>query len=112
MLVCDQTGPAIPCARAGEITAWPIRDAHELKPHRVRDFLERRDAQFERKMAEVLMVYRDVNLYRADAVHDARPAPICTVSVDEKPGVQALGVTAPDLPPVAGVHPFVARDHE
>jgi transposase len=38
--------------------------------------------------------------------------PIYTVSVDEKPGVQALGVTAPDLPPVAGAHPGVGRDHE
>ena len=99
-------------ARAGKATVWRILDAHELKPHRVRYYLERRDAQFERKMAEVLMVYRDVNLYRVGAVHDARPTPIYTVSVDEKPGVQALGVTAPDLPPVAGVHPGVGRDHE
>lgn len=99
-------------ARAGKTTVWRILDAHELKPHRVRYYLERRDAQFERKMAEVLMVYRDVNLYRVDAVHDARPTPIYTVSVDEKPGVQALGVTAPDLPPVPGVHPGVGRDHE
>ncbi|MCW8237279.1 IS630 family transposase, partial [Verminephrobacter eiseniae] len=43
---------------------------------------------------------------------DARPTPIYTVSVDEKPGVQALGVTAPDLAPVAGKHPGVGRDHE
>lgn len=99
-------------ANAGKTTVWRILDAHELKPHRVRYYLERRDAQFERKMAEVLMVYRDVSLYRADAVHDARPAPIYTVSVDEKPGVQALGVTAPDLPPVAAVHPSIGRDHE
>lgn len=99
-------------ARAGKTTVWRILEAQELKPHRVRYYLERRDAQFERKMAEVLMVYRDVNLYRADAVHDARPAPIYTVSVDEKPGVQALGVTAPDLPPVAARHSGIGRDHE
>jgi transposase len=99
-------------AQAGKATVWRILDAHELKPHRVRYYLERRDAQFERKMVEVLMVYRDVNLYRADAVHDARPVPIYTVSVDEKPGVQALGTTAPDLPPVPGKHANVGRDHE
>ena len=99
-------------ARAGKTTVWRILDAHELKPHRVRYYLDKRDAQFERKMAEVLMVYRDVNLYRSDAVHDARPAPIYTVSVDEKPGVQALGTTAPDLPPVPGKHPGTGRDHE
>ncbi|MCW5231596.1 IS630 family transposase [Verminephrobacter eiseniae] len=99
-------------ARAGKTTVWRILNAHELKPHRVRYYLERRDAQFERKMAQVLMVYHDVNLYQADAVDDARPTPIYTVSVDEKPGVQALGVTAPDLAPVAGKHPGVGRDHE
>ena len=99
-------------ARANKTTVWRILDAHELKPHRVRYYLERRDAQFERKMAEVLMVYRDVNLYRADAAHDARPAPIYTVSVDEKPGVQALSTTAPDLPPVARKHAGIGRDYE
>ncbi len=99
-------------AQAGKATVWRILDAHELKPHRVRYYLERRDAQFARKMAEVLMVYRDVNLYRADAVHDARPTPVFTVSVDEKPGVQALGTTAPDRLPVPNKHAGVGRDHE
>lgn len=99
-------------AGAAKATVWRILDAHELKPHRVRYYLEQRDALFERKMAEVLMVYRDVNLYRADAVHDARPQPVYTVSVDEKPGVQALGTTAPDLPLVPGKHAGIGRDHE
>lgn len=99
-------------SRAGKATVWRILDAHELKPHRVRYDLQQRDSQFERKMAEVLMVYRDVQLYRAEAVHDARPQPVYTVSVDEKSGVQALGVTAPDLPPVPGKHPGIGRDHE
>jgi transposase len=35
-----------------------------------------------------------------------------TVSVDEKPGVQALAPTAPDLPPVPGEYPEVGRDYE
>ena len=97
--------------RAGKTTVWRILESHELKPHRVRYYLDKRDTQFERKMAEVLMVYRDVNLYRNDAVHDARPVPIYTVSVDEKPGVQALGTSAPDLPPVPGKHSAIG-DHE
>jgi len=99
-------------SRAGKTTVWRILDAHELKPHRVRYYLEQRDTQFERKMAEILMVYRDVNLYRAEAAHDARPLPVYTVSVDEKPGVQALGTTAPDLPPVPGKYRGIGRDHE
>jgi transposase len=99
-------------SRAGKSTVWRILSAHDLKPHRVRYYLRCRDPQFERKMAEVLVVYRDVDLYRADAVHDRRPRPIYTVSVDEKPGVQALGTTAPDLPPVPGMHASIGRDHE
>ena len=58
------------------------------------------------------MVYMDVSIYRADAVHDGRPDPIYTVSVDEKPGVQAIGLFAPDLPPVPGKHSSVGRDYE
>ena len=37
---------------------------------------------------------------------------VITVSIDEKPGVQAIEKTAPDLPPVPGKHPTVGRDHE
>jgi len=47
------------------------------------------------------MVYRDVSIHEG-AVDPDRPDPIYTVSVDEKPGIQALGLTAPDLPPVPG----------
>lgn len=99
-------------ANAGKSTVWRILDEHQIKPHKIRYYLEKRDPQFERKMQEVLMVYADVSLYRAGAVHDARPNPIYTVSVDEKPGVQAIGLTAPDLPPVPGKAPAVGRDYE
>jgi transposase len=99
-------------ANAGKSTVWRILDEHEIKPHKIRYYLEKRDPQFDRKMQEVLMVYRDVSIYRQGAVHDARPNPIYTVSVDEKPGVQAIGLTAPDLPPVAGKAVAVGRDYE
>jgi transposase len=99
-------------ARAGKSTVWRILDENEINPQRIRYYLEKRDPEFDRKMQEVLMVYRDVSLYREGAVHDARPEPIYTVSVDEKPGVQALGLTAPDLPPVLGKAAAVGRDYE
>jgi transposase len=99
-------------ANAGKSTVWRILDDNDIKPHKIRYYLEKRDPQFDRKMAEVLMVYRDVSLYTEGAVHDARPNPIYTVSVDEKPGVQAIGLTAPDLPPVPGKARAVARDYE
>jgi transposase len=101
-------------ANAGKSTVWRILDDIDIKPHKIRYYLEKRDPEFDRKMQEVLMVYRDVGLYApgAGAVHDARPEPIYTVSVDEKPGVQAISVTAPDLPPVPGKASTVSRDYE
>ena len=97
---------------AGKSTVWRILDDNDIKPHKIRYYLEKRDPDFDRKMQEVLMVYRDVSIYTQGAVHDARPNPIYTVSVDEKPGVQAIGLTAPDLPPVPGKAPAVGRDYE
>jgi transposase len=99
-------------ANAGKSTVWRILDDNDIKPHKIRYYLEKRDPEFDRKMQEVLMVYRDVSLYTEGAVHDARPNPIYTVSVDEKPGVQAIGLTAPDLPPVPGKACAVGRDYE
>ena len=99
-------------ANAGKSTVWRILDDNDIKPHKIRYYLEKRDPEFDRKMQEVLMVYRDVSLYAEGAVHDARPNPIYTVSVDEKPGVQAIGLTAPDLPPVPGKASAVGRDYE
>ena len=99
-------------ANAGKSTVWRILDDSDIKPHKIRYYLEKRDPDFDRKMHEVLMVYRDVSIYSEGAVHDARPNPIYTVSVDEKPGVQAIGLTAPDLPPVPGKASAVGRDYE
>jgi transposase len=99
-------------AKAGKSTVWRILNENDIKPHKIRYYLEKRDPEFDRKMQEVLMVYRDVSIYSEGAVHDARPNAIYTVSVDEKPGVQAIGLTAPDLPPVPGKAPTVGRDYE
>lgn len=97
---------------AGKSTIWRILDENQLKPHKISYYLEKRDPDFDRKMLEVLIVYRDVSLYAEGAVHEGRPNPIYTVSVDEKPGVQAIGLTAPDLPPVPGKAPTLSRDYE
>ena len=99
-------------AQAGKSTVWRILNEHDIKPHKIRYYLERRDPEFDRKMQDVLLVYRDVSIYTDGAVHDGRPNPIYTGSVDEKPGVQALGLTAPDLPPVPGKATTVGRDYE
>jgi len=104
-----QTGfPAL--AQAAKATVQRILDAQVLRPHKVTYYLERRDPNFLLKMKEVLLVYQEVALQNEAALNGA-PL-VITVSVDEKPGVQAIGNTAPDLPPVEGKYSTVARDHE
>src|SRR5271166_4437386 len=90
-------------------TVCKILARHEVKPHKVRYYLERRAEDFEAKMADVLCVYREVAILRK-----AKPATRTSrfISYDEKPGIQAIGNTAPDLPPQPGSQPTFARDHE
>src|SRR5207253_8217502 len=65
-------------------TVCKILDRHEVKPHKVRYYLERRDAEFEQKMAEVLCVYREVQvLKKAAAKSNRRDKPVAIVSYDE-----------------------------
>src|SRR6266581_4553999 len=85
----------------------------ELRPHKIRYYVERRDPDFEPKMANVLHVYKEVeivNEYRRGQA--GRELGMVTISFDEKPGIQALAVTTPDRPPVVGQHPSHLRDYE
>jgi transposase len=94
-------------------TVCKILDEEEVKPHKVRYYLERRDPEFAEKMAEVLCVYRKVKLLKKAAAAARKPSDaVAVISYDEKPGIQAIATTAPDLPPEPGVHPAFAREHE
>ncbi len=94
-------------------TVCKILGQEEIKPHKVRYYLERRDAEFEQKMAEVLCVYREVQILKKTAAKAKQPGkPVAIVSYDEKPGIQAIATTAPDLPPVPGTYATFARDYE
>jgi transposase len=99
-------------ARAGKASIWRILHGGEIQPQKVQYYLEQRDAQFEQKMREVLMVYQEVSLQNATRASGEDAASVITVSVDEKPGVQAIANTAPDLPPVPGKYRTWSRDHE
>jgi transposase len=101
-------------AKLAQGTLCNILNEQEIKPHKVRYYLERRDPEFKQKMAEVLCVYREVKLIRETAAA-AKQEPsdaVAIVSYDEKPGIQAIANTAPDLPPEPGVQATFARDHE
>lgn len=100
-------------ARLVQGTVCKLLGQEEIKPHKVRYYLERRDGEFEQKMAEVLCVYREVQILKKAAARSKKSKkPVTIVSYDEKPGIQAIATTAPDLPPVPGVHATFARDHE
>jgi transposase len=94
-------------------TVCKILGQEDIKPHKVRYYLERRDAEFEQKMAQVLCIYREVQILKKAAAKSRKPGkPVAIVSYDEKPGIQAIATTAPDLPPKPGVHATFTRDHE
>ena len=99
-------------ARAGKASIWRILHTGEIKPQKVVYYLERREEAFEQKMREVLMVYQEIALQNAACAAGEPIDTVITVSVDEKPGVQAIENTAPDLPPVPGKYPTWSRDHE
>src|SRR5580693_1565482 len=99
-------------SRAAKATVHRILAEQPLHPEKVKYYLERRDPDFEAKMRNVLIVYQDVELQNAKRAAGEAASGIITVSVDEKPGVQAIANTAPDLPPVPGKHPKISRDHE
>lgn len=85
----------------------------ELRPHKIRYYVERRDPAFEAKMAHVLHVYKEVEIVNEYALREGvRQLGMVTICYDEKPGIQALAVTTPDRPPVAGQHPSYLRDYE
>jgi len=93
---------------------WSILNSAEIKPHRIRYYLERRDPEFETKMHEVLLVYKQVELMfdaNGNIVWPDGERKTITLSYDEKPGIQAIANAADDLRPTEQ-HGFIARDSE
>jgi transposase len=98
--------------RASKATIHRILKAQALHPHKIKYYLERRDPDFERKMQDILLVYQDVNFQNATETTSSAVPEMVTVSVDEKPGVQAIKNIAKDLVPVASKHSSIGRDYE
>lgn len=97
--------------KAAKATVQRILDEHPIRPHKIAYYLERRDPEFEQKMADVLCVYKEINLQNEVAVQGDIPS-VITVSVDEKPGVQAIKNIAPDIMPDPGKQSRIMRDYE
>lgn len=97
-------------AKLGRGTVSKILSANQVQPHKIQYYLERRDPEFDVKMVQVLHVYKEVEMWRDKGAPP--PNLVAVLSYDEKPGIQALDNTAPDLPPIPGKHSTIGRDHE
>lgn len=72
----------------------------EIKPFKIKYYLERKDPDFENKMHDVLLVYKQVELQFDDNGTITIPDNghlTHTISYDEKPGIQAVANKYPDL---------------
>ena len=92
-----------------------ILNEAEVKPFRIKYYCEKRDPEFEEKMHNVLVVYKQLS-FRFDENGQLLPyegdePEIHTISYDEKPGTQAIATTSPDLPPTADKS-VTMRDYE
>ena len=81
-----------------------ILDHAEIKPHKIRYYCEKRDPEFDKKMHDVLVVYKQVELQFDEQGQHLTPnntnsKKINTVSYDEKPGIQAIANTSGDRMP-------------
>lgn len=60
-------------AAAGKSAIWRLLNDRNVKPQKIRYYLEKRDPDFDRKTKEVLVLYRDVSIHTQGAVQDACP---------------------------------------
>jgi hypothetical protein len=98
-------------AKAAKATVQRILDAQARSvPTKSHTTWSAATPTFLSKMKDVMLVYQEVALQNEVVLNGAPQPLIITVSVDEKPGVQAIGKTAPDLPPMAGEYPATSRD--
>ena len=72
-------------------------------------YLENRDPEFKEKMDRLLILYKEIQV----TIDSGEEPDMPTFSFDEKPGIQILEGTAPDLmPDPEKGHACVARDYE
>ena len=97
-----------------ESGVYRILDKSKIKPFRIQYYCKRRDPDFEEKMHNVLLVYKQLEI-QFDDEGNLRPFDenevVHVVSYDEKPGIQAIANVADDLPPTEE-NGTIKRDYE
>lgn len=72
----------------------------DIKPFKIKYYCEKRDPDFEEKMHDVLLVYKQISMQfdeEGRVIIPENEPMIYTVSCDEKPGIQAIATTGADL---------------
>jgi transposase len=86
----------------------------DIKPFKIKYYCEKRDPEFETKMHDVLLVYKQIEMQFSEdgqiIIPDEGPM-VHTISCDEKPGIQAIETTSDDLRPTPE-NSCVYRDYE
>ena len=106
---CEQAGHQV-LSKIDKGVLNTILSQGNIKPHKVSYYLEKRDPEFDLKMANVLQVYKEIAIINEGPPDENRKA--TTISYDEKPGIQAIKNIAPQLQPVVGQHQTLKRDYE
>ena len=95
-------------------TVHTILEKAEIKPFRIKYYCEKRDPDFDNKMHNVLLVYKQLS-FQFDEDGNFIPWEddeiVHVISYDEKPGIQAIGTTSDDLKPDKN-HSSINRDYE
>ncbi len=96
-------------------TVHSILDEAEIKPFRIKYYCENRDPDFDSKMHDVLLVYKQLSMQFDEDGHLIPWAEdkefVHVLSYDEKPGIQATATTSEDLLPDER-HSTISRDYE
>ncbi|WP_024752394.1 IS630 family transposase [Treponema phagedenis] len=94
-------------------TVFKILTEADIKPYKIEYYCENRDPDFDRKMHNVLLVYKQLELYFEEnkPLQTEEGKNIHVVSYDEKPDIQAIATTSDDLP-ADETHQCIRRDYE
>lgn len=94
-------------------TVNTILDEADIKPHKITYYCENRDPDFDSKMHNVLLVYKQLEMQfdESGKVIVSDDTPVHVLSYDEKPGIQAIATISDDLMP-GEKHPTISRDYE
>ena len=94
-------------------TVHTILDEADIKPHKITYYCENRDSDFDSKMHNVLLVYKQLEMQfdESGKLIISEDTSTHVLSYDEKPGIQAIATISDDLMPDEK-HPTINRDYE